>query len=172
MWEDIAIGRAGAGSHPRRWRSNMPITTTAGDTAPRMKPRLRERRNFISKIHMPMPPTATASATPGSAVRRMATAPADLMALKSSSSPERIRMMESPAARMPEDQESGSAWEGVQEGQNARDLSADARNGGQRRQCKGSINWEGWSHVHGASWKVTKDDAGDEHTKEAGQANL
>ena len=66
----------------------MPDTTTAGDTAARMKPIVRPSAIGMPNIQAAMPATTRASAMPGHAVRRIAVLPALLSMETSSSRPD------------------------------------------------------------------------------------
>jgi len=87
----------------------MPTTTTAGDTAARMKPKQRESAKDILKTKMPVTEMVKASTIPGRRVRRTAAMPDAFTAGMSSSRPLRIRMTHNPEARMPSDHDEGSA---------------------------------------------------------------
>lgn len=93
-------------------RSNIPETTTAGDTAAKMKPRVRPKVNglqvpdrchnlpmtcgvqvesdqaYILNSHTAAPATTNASMIPGQAVNLIAAAPVVAKTFKSSSSPD------------------------------------------------------------------------------------
>mmetsp|Transcript_18133 Transcript_18133/g.59224 ORF Transcript_18133/g.59224 Transcript_18133/m.59224 type:complete len:338 (-) Transcript_18133:618-1631(-) len=94
--------------YPLLCSSNIPNTTTAGETAPRMKPRAIPSAGGMPKINTEAPPTTTASETPGIAVSLTAMSPMRRKASRSSSRPERVKMMDSPAALMLLDHASGS----------------------------------------------------------------
>mmetsp|Transcript_36640 Transcript_36640/g.66421 ORF Transcript_36640/g.66421 Transcript_36640/m.66421 type:complete len:226 (-) Transcript_36640:375-1052(-) len=93
--------------NPRLCRLNMPPTTTAGDTAPKMKPIESARKNGMPKIPHARPAEASASLTPGRTVRRTTANPILLTAPKSISKPPLIRMFIRPKARTPIPQDSG-----------------------------------------------------------------
>mmetsp|Transcript_147219 Transcript_147219/g.257166 ORF Transcript_147219/g.257166 Transcript_147219/m.257166 type:complete len:231 (+) Transcript_147219:1686-2378(+) len=90
----------------------MLTTTTAGDTAAKMKPRDRPRGKGMPKMPMATKQVAKASVTPGMAVRRAAMAPTSKKALISSSRPERVRIKDKPMLRITVDQVAGRPWTG------------------------------------------------------------
>mmetsp|Transcript_17332 Transcript_17332/g.41394 ORF Transcript_17332/g.41394 Transcript_17332/m.41394 type:complete len:207 (-) Transcript_17332:380-1000(-) len=93
---------------PAFWSANMPLTTTAGDTAARMNPSVSPMKIGIPNRPRDTSPTTTASVTPGQRVSRRATRPTLLNDRQSSSRPERMNMIDRPATRIAEDHSSGS----------------------------------------------------------------
>mmetsp|Transcript_57943 Transcript_57943/g.163615 ORF Transcript_57943/g.163615 Transcript_57943/m.163615 type:complete len:204 (-) Transcript_57943:218-829(-) len=86
--------------YPCLCRLNMPPTTMAGDTAPRMKPSDSPRASGIENIYAANAPVTTASVTPGITVRRTTHVPRRRTAPKSISRPPRMRMFMRPTARI------------------------------------------------------------------------
>lgn len=89
--------------YPRFCNFNMPTTTTAGDTAARMKPRDNPRNGGMSKISIEERPQASASISPGRHVS-LIIVDADVcdfcIDFRSSSRPDRKRIVARPEARM------------------------------------------------------------------------
>ena len=95
--------------YPIDCSSNMPSTTTAGETAPRINPNDMPSGNDILKINMENNPHVIASDRPGITVNRLAIHPIDRNASKSNSNPLRMRMTLRPAARISLDHLSGKS---------------------------------------------------------------